>query len=184
MSGSRYRGTGAGQFLTVDEGQLMAIADTLKATPEETQKALARALNRTAQWMQTRARRALANGLKIPSKVIRARLRYALYNKTTERVRVWFGLNPVSAIRLQNPRQNARGVRAGGEQYDHAFIATGRNGNRHVYHRTTRKRFPIDSVYKDIADGADILERQAFEGWEEFFFQRFEHEMIWIGKNK
>jgi hypothetical protein len=175
---------GAGQFLTIDQSQIEAISTALAATPKEAEKAMARALNRTAQWMQTRARRALAAGLNIPSKVIRARLRYALYNKSTERVRVWFGLNPVSAIRLKNPRQNATGVKAGGEQYDGAFIATGRNGNRHIYERVGKRRFPIVSVYKEIEEGASILERQVFEGWEDFFFQRFEHELVWEGKKK
>lgn len=173
----------AGTYLTLDDSQLGDIARALAGTEKEVEVALKRALNRTAQWLQTRARRALMKGLNLPANVIRARLRYAYYSATAKRVRVWIGLNPVSVIRL-NPKKSAKGVTARGEKYDGGFITTGRSGNRHVYKRLGKERFPIMSVYKDISEGKELLENQVFEGWEQFLLERFEHELKWQGGKK
>lgn len=169
---------GATLHVKVDDSRLAIIAAELEAIPEQVEKAMRSAINRTVKWMQTRARRALMDELNIPSKVIRARLRYALYNIESGRGRVWFGLDPVSVMRL-SPRQTKTGVTARGEQYQHAFIARGRNGNKHVFIRTGKGRKPLEAVYKDLATGTDVFENHVFEGWDAFLYQRFEHELQW-----
>lgn len=177
-----------GKMLTVDASQLEAIAQELAGTDAEVKTALKRAINRTVMWMKTRAKQALSKGLKIPSRIIQARLRHSLFtgeitSADTRLARIWVGLNPISAARLK-PKQNKRGVTAGGELFPGAFMATGRSGNRHVYRRMGKSRLPIESVYKDIQHGQEIIENQVFEGWEEFLYQRFEHELKWQSRNR
>ena len=169
---------GSTLHVKVDDARLAIIANDLNTIPTKVEAAMKSAINRTVKWMQTRARRALMTELNIPSKIIRARLRYALYSVETGRGRVWFGLDPVSVIRL-SPKKTKAGVTARGEQYAHAFIAKGKNGNKHVFVRKGSGRVPLQSVYKDLAAGTDIFETHVFEGWDEYLYARFEHELKW-----
>lgn len=181
---NRYARTGKFLAVQIDGGQLDAIAKELAGTEEEINLALKRAINRTVTWMKTRARRALSKGLKIPSRVIQARLKHSMYKPETGLARVWLGLNPISAGRLK-PRKTKKGIAiSSGDTYQNSFIATGRNGNRHVYRREGKERVPIESVYKDIQAGHEIFEDQVFEGWESFLYKRFEHELKWQSRKK
>lgn len=145
--------------------QVRAFARKLEEiAAKEVPRAEASALNRSASLARTRTIRGIAAETRLKIKTIRPRVyvRRARSNKLVAKVRVYPQL--ISAYsQLTNAQRsrvpdgrgtNRRGVRAGGRQYDSAFIATGRHNKRQVFQRRHSTRLPLKKAGVAIQDEA------------------------------
>ncbi|MDR2681595.1 MAG: phage tail protein, partial [Holosporaceae bacterium] len=80
---------------------------------------------------------------------------------------------------LGSMRQTPAGAVAGGQLFEHAFIATlKKSGRPGIYRRKTKKRFPVKSVTIPIFDEATkIIEELAGNEAAAVFEKRFRHEI-------
>jgi hypothetical protein len=108
-------------------------------------QAAARALNRAASNVRTRATKVIAKNLKIAQKHVRRRI----YVKKANRRKLVAQI--VTYARAFNPvnlgaRQHSRGVTGGGGAWPGAFIQHGKDKRRKfVFKRTSKERLPIES---------------------------------------
>jgi hypothetical protein len=165
--------------LDVHADELDAIRRSLGGTEKLATDALRAALAKTMRWANTRVRRAVSAGVKVPQKALKTRLVLRLPKRTDLSGAIWIGLNPIGAIHL-NPRRTAAGVRGGAHDFEGAFIAKGRGGARQVFKRAGSSRLPIERVHLSIADaGRAAIRGPLFAGIERFFLRTFEHELGW-----
>ena len=145
--------------LTIDAEDLEDIVRAVGATEAQAVRALKRAGRHAARWTGTRVVRRVSKSTKIQQKVLRTRRGKAHGNAAG----VWFGLNPVGVGRLK-PRQNRRGVRAGGQQYDGAFVRS-KGAGPVVYKRRGADRLPIEAlrlpIYRQGLNAAEDLRNDA-----------------------
>lgn len=137
--------------------------------------AAARALRRTAQWLRTHSSREIAKELRITQSPIRHR--YNVYSKSTSNeVKLWVGLRPISVHYLGDPKQTQTGVSVGHRQYDNAFISPMKTSHKLVFRRKGRERLPVERVVEDWESPA----MNALERWEKraqvHFIEQFERE--------
>lgn len=168
--------------IDVHEGEINQIIRDLAATPREVERAMTSTVNRMARWLKTQSAKGLSTHLEIPQSVLRRRLKNFRFRRSqgVTEVNVWYGLNPISFIRLK-PKQTATGVQSGKHSIEGAFIALG-NGNRHVFKRRGAKRLPIDSQFLDIQEQAIQFIDDQLIGSSDFdavFLQTFERELSW-----
>lgn len=179
--------------LDIQPGQLELLAAELDATEAQIQKALASTFTRLARWVRTRATRGLSGDLKVPQKIIRRRIKFAM-RRRRDGFKIWFGLDPVGLHEMK-PRQTATGVTAGKHKRPGAFLAQGIGGGEPlVFRREGEKRIMTRGRYKgrlrqpikreslDIKEGADrFIEDQILNSTEfsEQFWKIFERELSW-----
>ncbi|MGE4169142.1 MAG: phage tail protein [Candidatus Margulisiibacteriota bacterium] len=169
--------------LDIHEGEINQVIEDLAATPAQVEKAMTSTVNRMARWLKTQSARGLSTHLQIPQSILRRRLKNFRLRKSpgTTEMNVWYGLNPVSFIRLK-PKQTVSGVQAGRHSVEGGFIASGKSGNRHVFKRRGSKRLPIDAQYLDIEDQAVVFIDDHLMGSSNFdtvFLETFERELAW-----
>lgn len=120
------------------------------------QKAIDRAVKKTARWLEVHTKRDLGKELKINQQALTFRYRKTFF-PDTKAVSVWFGIDPFQARYIGRSRQNKRGVKAGSYQFDHAFIATMKNGHTNIFRR---KKDTIKKVHLPISEpGSEIFQR-------------------------
>ena len=106
-----------------------------------------RALKKTGQWVKTYVAKGVSREVKIPQKVLRARLYFFL--RSMMEGKVWLGTNPIEAHRIGTPRQTRRGVTVGRLQFDGAWIYRSRHSSSKegkVYRRVGAARAPFEMV--------------------------------------
>ncbi|GHY00989.1 phage tail protein [Vibrio cholerae] len=141
--------------------ELAYLEAQLMASVPQIQKAIDRALKKTARWLETHSKRELGRELKLPIKVLTVRFQHTFYLKDGEKaVSVWFGLNPVQVRYIGKAKQNRRGTRVGKHQFDGAFSAAMKSEHLNVFRRKGRERLPIEVVRLPIEEQSNpIFER-------------------------
>lgn len=157
---------------------LERIAGQLDATPKQVDRALRITTNRMAAWLRRKAGRELSKDLRVGLDVLRYRMKSLRRGFAGNRgSKLWFGLNPL-AVKYLDPRQVARGVKAGPTFTRGGFMAKGQ-----VFKRRGRERLPIDQAVYPIQQQADAtLEGVvASSDFERRFLDTFERELtrIW-----
>jgi hypothetical protein len=174
-----------GLEVDIDDAGIKALINVFGATEKQVQAALRSTYGKMARWLRTRAVRGLSSELAIKQKVLRARVKtFRLQGGIAsggQGMKVWFGLKPISLMRL-NAKKTADGVSAdGGRFVKGAFIAT-YNGRRTVLKRAGAARLPLVVQSADISDKAVVYVEDILIGTAEFdlmFFKIFEHELKW-----
>lgn len=169
--------------LDIHEGEINQLIQDLTATPLQVEKAMTSTVNRMASWLKTQSARGLSTHLEIPQNVLRRRLKNFRLRRSqgTTEVNVWYGLNPISFIRLK-PKKTGTGIQAGKHSVEGGFIASGKNGNRQVFKRRGAKRLPIDAQFVDIEEQAIVFIDDHLIGSSSFdavFLETFERELAW-----
>lgn len=175
-----------GLSVNIDGETLRALSNMFGATEHQVEAAMRSTYAKMGRWLRTRAMRGLSSKLKIQQKILRSRVKtFRLQGGITaggEGAKVWFGLRPISLMRL-NARKSGKGVRAAGGRYvEGAFIATMR-GRKQVMRRVDgAARLPIEVVNADIAEPSTVYIEDELVGTTEFdsqFFRYLEHELKW-----
>lgn len=124
--------------LEMDLGdELAELEEQLLVSFSQIQKAVNRALRKTARWLETHSKRELGVALAVPQRIFSTRYHQSYQLKGTKRsVSVWFGLNPIAVYQLGNARQTSTGVRVGRHEFNGAFIATMDSGHTAVFKRS------------------------------------------------
>ena len=162
----------------IDEADLKRVADEFKATDKQVGQAISRALSRTAATMRKRAQTALAKGLDLRrGNALRKRLKALKLKRkgTIQEISVWFGLNDMKVEDFKgSPKEVGKGATFRNVSYPGGFVARGRRGNRTVFKRKGRGRFPIVEQTVPIADEAMILlEDEVFHDIAQVFGRHF-----------
>lgn len=112
-----------GVSLDLDFAQEITKATALiQSTPEQLNKAAARAAKKTIQWLQTRISREIAQALGVPQRLIKKRLTASAAGKGVNQVHIlWLGVAPISAELLGRPKQTRAGVTVGRRRFQGAF---------------------------------------------------------------
>lgn len=174
-----------GLSVDIDGESIRALANAFEATDAQVEAAMRSTYAKMGRWLRARAMRGLSSKLRIRQKILRARVKtFRLQGGIVDGgagAKVWFGLRPISLMRL-NARESGKGVRADGGRYiEGAFIAT-LNGRPQVLRRTGPGRLPIEVVGADIDDEATVYIEDDLIGTAEFdsqFFKFLEHEIRW-----
>lgn len=158
------------------------IGRVLRNSPREYDKALGRALNKTATKARTRAVRALAKATGLKQKRIRKDIEIFKAGKNGLSAQLKFKSRPLNLINF-GARQTKKGVshKAWGTRRiaEGAFIATSNKGTA-VFHRHGSPRLPIEpmfgaSVAREAAE--DQVKSQLDAAVEEEFPRLFAHEV-------
>ncbi len=174
-----------GLDVQIDGESVRALVNAFGATESQVEAAMRSTYAKMGRWLRTRAVRGLSSKLRIPQKILRARvktfrLQHGIMNEGAG-AKVWFGLRPISLMRL-NARKSGKGVRADGGRYvEGAFIANF-HGRPQVLKRTSSARLPIEVQHADIADASTIYIEDRLIGTAEFdaqFFKYLDHELKW-----
>ncbi len=126
---------------------LVELEKQLLASVPQLNRAIDRALKKTARWLETHSKRELGLALQVPQRVFKARFFRHFSTKDGSRsVNVWFGLDSMRAIDLGNPRQTDMGVKVGKHFFSGAFIAKMQSGHVGIYRRSNefKRNFSSD----------------------------------------
>jgi len=125
----------------------MKIQEAIKRDLKLGEIAYKRAFKKTLKWFQSQAIKEATTELGVKRSALKGRW-FANVLKGS----LWVGLNSLPVHRTGKPRQNKKGVRAGGNQYDGAFVMN----DSLVMIRSTDRRLPIEVVSKEIKDDVQI----------------------------
>jgi hypothetical protein len=132
--------------LKIDEKQLQQLGFANRLLESQVQLAARRAVMKTTRWLMGVSKRQLRTKTQMNLGAIRSRL--GEFRKDQFTRKVWMGLNAVPARAFGKPTQTPSGVRVGKRQFDGAFVI--RKYNDGVYKRTSRDRYPLETVRVDI----------------------------------
>lgn len=174
----------AGLSVEIDARGINSLALAFGATEKQVEAAMRSTYGKMARWMRTHSLRGLSRKLHIQQKILRSRIRtYRMQNGLGDQgggAKVWYGLRNIPFSRL-NPRRARDGVRAAGRYVEGAFL-TSRRGRPEVMRRIGKARLPVEVVYAEIADEAQVYIEDEFVGSTAFdiqFFRFLEHELRW-----
>lgn len=143
--------------LDFDDSEFVGFTE--KLGPAAIQSAINRAVRKSALWTRTHLlRRVKDEG--ILRRIIAYRVQ--LYNKNWragieggKAVKVWFGIDPISADRISRPTKLAKGYRVKKWEFSTAFVPQkGRFANK-LFERTSKSRFPIRRSKVEIDEAAN-----------------------------
>jgi hypothetical protein len=159
--------------------QIEKIVSSINALPEQVAQAAALALNRTAEWMKGQVSKELSAEKRLKLKLIRDKIKITRANQKNLKSLLNCNFRGILARDLGSMRQTPAGAKAGGQLFEHAFIATLKPGAKTgIYRRKTAKRFPVKSVTIPIFDEAiKIIEEVAGDEAKIVFEKRFLHEI-------
>jgi hypothetical protein len=161
------------------ESQIEKIVSSINALPEQVSRAAIFALNRTAEWMKGQVSKELSAEKRLKLKLIRDRIAIARAGRKNLQSLLNCNFRGILARDLGSMRQTPAGAKAGGQLFEHAFIASLKPGAKEgIYRRKTKKRFPVKSVTIPIFDEAmKIVEELVGDEARSVFEKRFKHEI-------
>lgn len=109
------------------------------------------AINKTLKVHQKKLIRNVSKITKIPTKIIKGRIKFY---KATSKFRsglLWMSLVPVPLIKLGKGTERGTGVRVGRKVIKGGFVATMPSGHEGIYKRRGPSRLPIDEQKIKIA---------------------------------
>ncbi len=132
--------------LDFDDAEFMKF--TRKLGPADIQRAMERAVRYTAAWVRSQTAKSVRGEMDLPRKVIAYRLKQ--YNKAWRlgmdggrAVKVWFGIDPLKADKIDTPKKAARGYRVRKWEFQQSFVPKqGRYAGK-LMERTTKNRLPL-----------------------------------------
>jgi len=164
------------------EKQINNILMRINALPEQTNKAMILALNRTAEWIKGRLSKEISSEMRIKLKLVRDKIKISKANKRELQAVLNCNMRGIPVASLGNPRQTPPGAVVGNRLFKGAFVATIRKGGQQgVYRRKTKERFPLKTVRIEIFNIAKaIIEELLGKEVKEVFEKRFLHEITRI----
>jgi hypothetical protein len=163
------------------------LTDHLQGLESKVEKAIDRAIVKTARWLRTHSVKEIGKALGIKNSVIRNRYRFRKVGEgNAQKVDIWVGLLAIAAHEAGKPVQNKVGTRAAGREFKSAFIAKIFNSEERVFIRSAanekqnhttlsnpqerkiqrfmpeklKGRFPVEVVGVDILEvSLEVLER-------------------------
>ena len=129
------------QDLLLDFDGLDKFVKAQGATTAQFQAALRSTLTKVAKWARTRARRALAQELKVPQRAmgVRTKAVSARASPGGLAAKVWFGLNALSLTHL-NPKKSGKGMTTAASGYVAGAFQSKTNKRSPVFRREGPKR--------------------------------------------
>ena len=174
-----------GLSVDIDGDSIAALANTFGASQAQVEAAMRSTYAKMGRWLRTRAMRGLSSKLRIQQKILRGRVKtFRLQGGITAGgagAKVWFGLRPISLMRL-NARPHGKGVRADGGRYIEGAFIINLRGRPQVVKRVGAARLPLETVNAEIAEPSTVYIEDELIGTAEFDFQFFkflEHELKW-----
>lgn len=128
-----------------------------KTAPKAMQAAQRRAINKTLRWLRTHMARAVSQEEKIAVRAVRTRLRMRPVKGSGRDGTLWFGLNPLPARLLGNPKQSKSGVSVRGRRYTGAFYKQVYGDQPDIWIRRSSKHFR-ESDYPYMQKGTGNLD--------------------------
>lgn len=109
----------------------------VEAFPREGAQAARGAINKTLDWVTSRAARAIADENDVPLKSLSRRRRISKRRASGQDLsgRLWLGMAPIKAIYLGSARQTRSGARVGSRAFPGSFLATMPSGHLGVFKR-------------------------------------------------
>ena len=161
----------------IDESEVRRVLEAFNLDDAGIQRAVKRAIRKVAKRVKSRVAASTAKEVAIPKRVLDKRLK--TYDKPDGlSTKVWLGLNVIPVRYLGNPRQTRSGVRVGRHSFPGAFvmqnlgIQTGR-----VYRRTTKKKFPLETVSMEIYGHGETAMRREAKAAERYFLDVLTQEL-------
>ena len=137
---------------------------TEKLAPFAIQSAINRAVRKTALWSRTHLLRRIKDEGILRRIIVH---RVQLYNKNWragieggKAVKVWFGINPISADRISRPVKTAKGYRVKKWEFQQAFVPKAGRLAGKLYERTTKNRLPIRRSKVEIDEAGNAAFRE------------------------
>lgn len=156
-------------------------------------KAVKRALKKTAKWIETHSKREMGKELKIPQKLLTLRYRRSFFTKEGRHsAHLWFGFAAIRPLDISNNHRYRNGeLTIGSHQFEDGFIATMKNGHRDVYRRSgggkrTKRadgqwtELPIEKVGFHIDVFADRIMERYYHRAEARFKQILKQELHFV----
>lgn len=131
-----------------------AVLNAYAGLPAQIARAQRRTIRKGTQFAARQTIRQLAAAHGIPQRVLRQRRRVTA---SPDKGFVFIGVLPIALIHLA-ARQNKKGVRAGGQQYDHAFISQMPSSHTGVFRRKGRSRLPIRELVLQLNQSVAVVE--------------------------
>jgi len=188
--------------LTIDTHGVVILADAFGASMKQMEAAEVRALNKTVNWLRSKAVQSVSKEMKVAAKLVRQRIAAFKATRRKRYGKVWAGLQPIAAHRLGAAKQTRKGVRAGRHSFDGAFVRTTENGKLTVFQRTGepkrrmskgryagKMREPIERVELDldqqaVTDALDELFGQAQQRFFTVLKQELKYQVFVKGKKR
>ena len=160
----------------IDIAELEGMAAALELTGRDMEAAARVAAGRAARWARTQIARGLASRLGVPATLLGGR-RVSVKSGRSG-ARIWIALNPLNAANA-NPRETGRGLRAGRETFEGAFMIKGRHGHgRAAVRRQGRGRKPLAAASLDVLAVADAaINREAWPALNDRFLAFYAEEL-------
>lgn len=159
--------------LEFDEAALEAMASELELTQRDIERAIAVAASRTARWARSQIARGLASRLGVSQAVLSGKRLTAKSGRSS--ARVWVALNPLN-LASAGATATARGLRAGRQSMDGAFLMKGRYGKA-AMRRQGRKRKPLEAASIDVLNEGTPAINQAWPALNERFLAFYAEEL-------
>lgn len=141
----------------VSDADLRRYYNFAKSAPAAMHAAQRRAINKTLRWLRTHVARAVSQEEKIAVRAVRERIRLKPAKGSASKGEMWFGINPLPARLLGQPRQTATGVSVRGRNYRGAFYKQVHGDTPDIWIRRSSKHFNADD-YPDMGSGSGNLD--------------------------
>lgn len=168
-----------------DNEAIAEVTQALEATTAQRRRAMRRALNKTARWLQAQSVKAICHDQPIPPRLVRRRLSVLKASGHQASLTAFLVANLVGvrASDLGVLRQTSTGATAGSRLFRGSFVATMPRGVRGVYRRKTRQALPIEGVRIPLEPVASrvilgLLHEKAMTQFERVF----EHELTFASR--
>ena len=152
--------------MRVDSARREALLRRSGLAQEAINRAMRRAVAKTARWAKAQAARAIRADEGIAYRAIRRRLRDFAHSPERMALKVWLGLWRMAAYSLGRADETDTGVSVGRRRYPGAFLATLESGHKGVFRRRGSRRLPIAEVMENWGTTGESAMRQAAAGAE------------------
>ncbi|WP_163836948.1 hypothetical protein [Spartinivicinus ruber] len=121
---------------------LQHIIDQVESQPKQVNKAMRRAMRKTARWLKTRMARELASQMGVAQKALKSRFILSTIGKgKNQKFVFWLGTYPLAAEEAGKPRNlKKKGVAVKKYRFAGAFYKNVYGSKKHVWIRTARNR--------------------------------------------
>lgn len=161
--------------LSIDADQLEGMALLVGLTRDAMVKASKRAARRAVRWGRVQVARGLAARLGVPQGALAGRRMKASSRRNG--ARLWIALNPLNVAKA-NPRKYAKGIRAGRQEFEGAFVMSSKRGGLAGVRRKGSARYPLESAaFNVLTPGMDEIERKTWPALNEQFLAFYREEL-------
>ncbi len=149
QSGMNERRSNAGTLTLNFDEDTADLTEHLHGVADKVEKAVNRAVKKTARWLRTHSMRDLSKELNIKQAPLKNRFIVGTDPKKPGEAKVWIGLLAIAAHDIGQASQNQAGVRVGKHQFDGAFNKAVYGSEEKVYIRARRNRIMQHGVVRE-----------------------------------